>query len=245
MTDEFQVYPAIDLRAGRVVRLRQGDPDRQTTYSDRPARVARAWADAGARWIHVVNLDGAFGQAGAANRQALKEILREITAAGPPAVQFGGGLRAIDDVAAALSLGVRRVVLGTAAVEDPDLVARSVDRFGPEAVAAGIDARDGRVTVRGWTADTDQDPVRLGRQLRAAGLTTAIYTDVRRDGMETGPDVEGARRLSEATGLTVIASGGVASRDDIQRLKAAGLGGVIVGRALYEGRFTLEEALRC
>jgi phosphoribosylformimino-5-aminoimidazole carboxamide ribotide isomerase len=236
------LYPAIDLRGGRVVRLAQGDPERQTVYGDHPGETARRWLEAGSSWLHVVNLDGAFGQGDDRNLEGLSAILAEV---GDEArVQLGGGLRALEDVERILERGVTRVVLGTAAVERPDLVAAAVKRFGADRVAVGLDARDGRVKTKGWTEDGGVDVVTLGRRLhREAGATTVIYTDIARDGVQTGPELETARELAAGGGIAVIASGGVASLDDIRRVREAGLAGVIVGRALYEGLFTLEQAL--
>lgn len=236
----FTVYPAIDLRRGRVVRLAQGDPERETVYGDDPAAVAERWLAAGATWLHVVNLDGAFGEGGQANLEALRALL-----ATGALIQFGGGLRSLPDVEAALEAGVARVVLGTAAVEAPDLVAEALARFGPDRVAVALDVRAGRVQVRGWVEDAGREPVDLAAELAGLGLRTVVHTDVARDGVSRGLNVEASKRLAEATGLEVIASGGVASLADIQAARKAGLAGVVVGRALYDGRFTLEEALRC
>ena len=236
----FTVYPAIDLRGGRVVRLQQGDPDRQTVYHDQPARVAARWLEAGAAWLHVVNLDGAFATPDAANRRSLERIL-----ALGGAVQFGGGVRSLAAIEDLLALGVRRVVLGTVAVENPDLVAEALARFGAEAIAVGIDARDGRVRTRGWTQDTSLTAVALAQQLAQFGLRTVIHTDIARDGVGAGVNVAASRALASATGLDVIASGGVASLEDICRARRAGLAGVVVGRALYEGQIDLQEALSC
>lgn len=244
--DAFTVYPAIDLRAGNVVRLAQGDPTRQTVYDDDPAEVAQQWLSAGARWLHVVNLDGAFGDRDAKNREALSAVLEAIATLGGVAhVQFGGGLRSLVDVERVISLGVERAILGTVAIEAPDLVAEAVARFGPEKVAVGIDARDNQVRVRGWVRATQIDPITLGKELYDLGLRTVIYTNIARDGIGGGVDITATRRLAAATGLRVIASGGVASLEDVQRVRAVGLSGVIIGRALYEGQIDLKEALEC
>lgn len=240
----FTVYPAIDLRRGRVVRLAQGDPGRQTVYGDDPTAVAERWLAEGARWLHVVDLDGAFGEAGEENGEALGAVLAVAERVGGR-VQFGGGLRKVDDLARLRSLGASRVVLGTAAVEDPILLREALRRFGPGWVAVGVDARSGRVRVRGWMEDAGVDALDLARRLRQDGVTTVVFTDVARDGVGAGVDVAGARRLAEEAGLEVIASGGAASLDDVRRVRAAGLGGVVIGRALYEGRISLSEALRC
>jgi phosphoribosylformimino-5-aminoimidazole carboxamide ribotide isomerase len=236
----FIVYPAIDLRGGRVVRLQEGNPNRPTVYSDDPAGVAARWRAAGATWLHVVDLDAALGEDAPANRRGLAAILRL-----GGRVQFGGGVRSLEAMAKLLDMGVSRVVLGTAAVENPDLVAQALTCFGPEAVAVAIDARDGRVRTRGWQAESGLDAVTFACRLADLGLRTAIHTDIARDGLGTGVDVAASRRLAEASGLAVIASGGVASLADVRAVRDAGLSGVIIGRALYEGRIDLEEALRC
>ncbi|MEA3349141.1 MAG: 1-(5-phosphoribosyl)-5-[(5-phosphoribosylamino)methylideneamino]imidazole-4-carboxamide isomerase [Chloroflexota bacterium] len=239
---QFTIYPAIDLRQGQVVRLQQGDPDLQTVYGNQPADVAHRWFDAGAHWLHVVNLDGAFGENDTPNQEALTKIL-EATVDASGSVQLGGGIRSLSDVESALSLGVTRVILGTAAIENPALVAEAIARFGPESIAVGIDARDGRVCVRGWTETTDISPIDLGRQLAGVGLKLIIYTDISRDGVSTGVNVAATQQLAAATGLSVIASGGVATLDDVRRVRAAKLDGVIIGRALYEGQVSLEDAI--
>ncbi len=236
----FTVYPAIDLRGGRVVRLRQGDPNRQTVYADQPEAAAEGWRAAGAKWLHVVNLDGAFETPDAANRRALECIL----AVGGN-VQFGGGVRSLAAIADLLALGVQRVVLGTAAVEDPALVAQALARFGDQAIAVGIDARDGRVRTRGWTQESELGAVAFARQLADLGLRIVVHTDIARDGVGRGVNVAASRALAEASGLQVIASGGVALLEDVRAVRAAGLNGVIIGRALYEGQVDLKEALAC
>jgi phosphoribosylformimino-5-aminoimidazole carboxamide ribotide isomerase len=239
----FTVYPAVDLRGGRVVRLQQGDPARLTAYSDDPGDTAVRWLQSGAGWLHVVNLDGAFGEGDDANRRALASILE--AAHGRAAhVQFGGGLRSLAAIDAALRSGVSRVVLGTLAVEDPVLLADALSRYGPERIAVGIDARDGLVRVRGWQTDSGVPALDLARRMRALGLRTAIFTDVARDGLGSGLNLASTRTLAEATGLEVIASGGVRTLEDVLEAQAAGLTGVIVGRALYEGTLDLETALK-
>ncbi len=237
----FTIYPAIDLREGRVVRLQYGDPERQTTFSDNPAAIARQWVAAGAGWIHAVNLDGAFDEAGVANWQALPEL----TAAGAK-VQFGGGMRTLQEMAVAINRGVDRIVLGTVALEDPELLAEAIERFGPEKVAVSIDARDGQVKTHGWQKSSTVSAEVLGMQVQALGVRTVVFTDIARDGVLTGVNLAATRELAQATGLGVIASGGVSSLDDVVRLREAasdGIVGVIIGRALYDGRIDLAEAL--
>jgi len=239
----FTLYPAIDLHQGQVVRLQQGDLARQTLYASEPAAIARRWLHEGARWLHVVNLDGAFGRDDAANRAALEAILQEASQRGAR-VQFGGGLRSLDAVAQALEMGIARVVLGTLAARHPQAVAEALHRWGPEHIAVGIDARDGRVQVSGWVEATNLQAVAFAQRLAAMGLRTVIFTDIARDGLQTGLALETTLALQQASGLEVIASGGVASLDDLRAAKRAGLAGAIVGRALYEGAFTVAEALQ-
>lgn len=241
----FTIYPAIDLRNGHVVRLRQGDPSQQTTYSDNPSAVAKRWASEGATWVHIVNLDSAFGDAtGArANRRALSEMGCMIKAK----IQFGGGLREMDDVKAAFDSGANRVVLGTAAAENPQLVADALAQYGPERVAVGLDSREGMIVTRGWQQATHMTAAELGSLMKEMGVVHALYTEVGRDGMMVGAAAELTAALAQLTGLKVIASGGVRNLDDIKELllyEPRGVAGVIVGRALYEGTLDLKAALQ-
>jgi phosphoribosylformimino-5-aminoimidazole carboxamide ribotide isomerase len=238
----FTIYPAIDLRGGRVVRLKQGDPTRSTTYSDDPAETARRWVSAGASWLHVVNLDGAFGENDEANRLALKRILgvaREFNAH----IQFGGGIRSLQAIKNAIDLDVSRVVLGTVAIEQPDVVAKGLTYFGAERIAVGIDARGGYVRVRGWKDDTGISATDCALQMRQVGLRIVIFTDISRDGLGSGLNIPSTRNLSLASGLDVIASGGVHTSEDVLAARDAKLAGVIIGRALYEGTIDLKETL--
>jgi len=234
MNDPFIIFPAIDLRGGQVVRLKEGDPLRQTNYSPDPAQVARRWIEAGARWLHVVNLDGAFDQPDLANRRALEAILQTATQSSVK-VQFGGGLRSLEAVSAALQAGVDRVILGTLAVEQPEVLAEALRLYGPERIAASLDAREGKVAVRGWQSATPLSAVDLARSLSEQGLRWLVFTDIARDGLQTGLNMASTVELARASGLNVIASGGVSSLSDVTASRAAGLAGVIVGRALYEG----------
>lgn len=232
------VYPAIDIRRGRVVRLVHGDPARETVHGDAPIVVAARWLDAGAQWLHVINLDGALGEAA----QAL-DALRAIAALGAP-VQFGGGLRSLDDAARALEAGAARVILGTLAVRAPEQAGEAVRRLGADAVAVALDARGERVATHGWQQLSAWTPTDLGRRFAALGVRHALFTDVSRDGDLSGVAVEVTAALARDTGLAVIASGGVASLDDLRALRAAGdIAGVVIGQALYSGVFTLPEAL--
>jgi len=235
----FTIFPAIDLRGGKVVRLKEGDPSRMTVYSDEPAETALRWLDAGATWVHVVNLDGAFGVKDEENRLALEAILKS-----GAQIQFGGGLRSLDGVERAIKLGVSRVVLGTIAIEHPELIAAALEIYGEERIAVGIDVRDGLVRVRGWQENSGMSATGLALQMKNIGLHTAIFTDVSRDGMGSGLDVLSTRELAEASGLAVIASGGVRALEDVIAAKQASLAGVIIGRALYDGTIDLPEAIR-
>ena len=238
----FTVYPAIDLRGGKVVRLKEGDLARLTAYSDDPAETARRWLEAGARWLHVVNLDGAFGESDIANRAALTEML-DMAKSFDARLQFGGGMRSLDGIEAALSMGVSRVVLGTVAIENPQVVMKATKQFGAERIAVGIDARDGFVRVRGWKENSGVSAIDLALQIRMSGLRTVIFTDVSRDGLSSGLNIPSTRALAEISGLDVIASGGVQTLADVLAARDAKLAGVIIGRAIYEGTLDLQEAL--
>lgn len=237
------VYPAIDLRRGRCVRLLQGDPHAETVFSNDPVATAQGWVAQGATWLHVVNLDGAFGDVAAGdNLVALRAILNAVSTP----VQLGGGLRTLPDIEAALALGVQRAIIGTAALEQPTLIQEAVRRFGADAIAVAIDARDGRVATRGWQTLSDVPALDLARQVHDAGIERIIYTDISRDGTLTGVNAQACANLAQATGLRVIASGGVATLTDVERVKAmeaTGVDGIIIGRALYTGQIDLRAAL--
>ncbi len=235
---DFTIYPAIDLRGGKVVRLAQGDPKRQTVYGDDPLEMASRWQSEGATHLHIVNLDGAFGEATAANELALSQIL----ALGLK-VQFGGGMRDFQGIKRALDAGVARVVIGTAAIENPLLIDVAMRKYGPESVVVGIDSRAGKAQIRGWERGSNLDAVDLGKKMFARGIRWCVFTDVERDGVSKEINISATSQLARETGLQVIASGGAASLRDIESVAKAGLPGVIIGRALYEGAFTLKEAL--
>ena len=236
------IYPAIDLRAGRVVRLRQGRAENETIYGDDPAQVAARWQGEGAEWLHVVNLDGAFGDVSSANQRELARIVSTVSIP----VQFGGGLRDVASIEAAFALGVARVVIGTMALENPALVSDSIARFGAERIVVGIDARDGMVATRGWREQSQISALDLARQMRERGVARIVYTDIARDGMLRGIDAGAMAHLARAANVRVIASGGVASLRDVKALKALednGIDGVIIGQALYTGAVSLREAI--
>ena len=233
------VYPAIDVRHGRVVRLLYGDPDRETVYGDDPAAMAQRWKTAGAAWLHVVNLDGTLGEATLA-----LETLRALAEVGLP-IQFGGGMRTLDDVQKALDAGAARVILGTMVVKEPALAGAAVERFGAEKIVVALDAKGDQVATHGWQQVSAWTPVELGKRFAALGVIHALYTDVSRDGDLSGVNVAATATLARETGLRVIASGGVASLDDVRRCRETGvIAGVITGKALYSGAFSLEEAIK-
>ncbi|WP_420631895.1 1-(5-phosphoribosyl)-5-[(5-phosphoribosylamino)methylideneamino]imidazole-4-carboxamide isomerase [Candidatus Leptofilum sp.] len=239
---KFTIFPAIDLRNGRIVRLEQGDPDKETVFGTDPVKMAQRWIEAGATWLHIVNLDGAFDEAGAANWEALPAICKL-----DAKVQFGGGIRSLDDIERALKAGAKRVILGTVAIEKPSLISKAIDKFGKNKILVGIDARNGRVKTRGWLKDTAVNPVGLGKDMFNRGVRTIVYTDIGRDGLMSGVNISATAQLSRATGLQVVASGGVATLEDIQRSHAQaanGVVGVITGRAIYDGRIDLAEAIK-
>ena len=216
----MQLYPAIDLMNGQAVRLRQGRRDDVTVYGE-PVAIANRLRASGATWLHLVDLGAAFdGQ-----------------------VELGGGLRSMEDIALRMEAGVARCIIGTAAIEQPNLVREACERW-PGRIAVGIDAKNGLVATRGWTSVSHVTAAELALQMKEAGVNVIIYTDVSRDGMMQGPNVAATRALIEATGMQVTGSGGVSSLDDLRALKAAGCAGAILGKALYEGAFTLEDAMK-
>ncbi len=240
----FTIYPAIDLRNGKVVRLVQGDPKQQIIYGNDPAETAARWIDAGASWLHVVNLDGAFGDGGSENLDALGEILKVAEkAAHPVSIQWGGGVRTMQDVKRLIELGIRRVIFGSAAVESPEIVMQALEKYGTEQIALAIDTREGKLNVRGWQQAVTVDPIDIGNKFSQLGLRTCIYTDIQRDGGGKGLNLAATLHFSRSTGLDVIASGGVASIEDVKQTAQAGLPGVIIGKALYEGKIDLASAL--
>lgn len=235
------IIPAIDLRDGRCVRLTQGRKDNAKVYDGDPLEIALSYEGEGAQMIHIVDLDGAFADSNTRNRQMLRKIISRIRTP----LQFGGGLRSVGDVTQVIELGVSRVVLGTLAIESPELLAKLVHMFGSR-VCVGIDARDNQVMTRGWETREIITDVELAQRVAASGVERIVYTDIGRDGMLAGVNVEQTCRISRESGLKVTASGGVSSLADISRLRSVsecGVDSVIVGKALYEGRFSLKEAI--
>jgi phosphoribosylformimino-5-aminoimidazole carboxamide ribotide isomerase len=235
----MDIFPAIDLRGGRCVRLLQGKADAETEYFRDPAEAAKLWRDGGAQWIHVVDLDGAFNGV-PQNWPSIEKIV----AAGVK-VQMGGGMRGEETIERAFDLGVSRIVMGTKACESPQFVQAMTARFGG-GIAVGIDAKEGKVAIKGWVDTTDLTAIDFAKKIADCGVETIIYTDIGTDGMLTGPNFQAQKEMLEAVGCDVIASGGVARREDIEGLvKLASdhpnLAGVIVGKALYEGKVDLRD----
>lgn len=235
------IIPAIDLKAGKCVRLEQGEMARETVFSLHPARIAEQWNSQGAQWLHLVDLDGAF-----AGEPKNKEAVRDIRASVDLRLELGGGLRTLAAIEGYLRLGIDRVIIGTAAYEQGDFVAQACRAF-PGRIAVGIDARDGNVAIKGWAEQTSMPAVELARRCEDQGVTALIYTDIVRDGMLTGVNISATQAFARAVSVPVIASGGVASIEDVVRLKPLeedGVVGAIVGKALYAGTIDLAEAIR-
>ena len=232
------IYPAIDLKNSVCVRLEMGDMDQATEYGE-PSEVALRWQQMGAGYLHVVDLDAAF--AGEfSNYDTVAKILRTVSIP----VQLGGGVRSMADIDLRLGkLGIQRVIIGTAAIEEPELVEEAAAKY-PSRVVVGIDAKDGRVATRGWASDTGEDPVQLANDMKKRGINTIIYTDIARDGMLTGPNVAAVKNMAEQTGMEIIASGGMSVPEDVTAVKEAGAQGVIIGKALYTGGIALSEAIK-
>jgi len=234
----FEIIPAIDLRDGRCVRLVQGDFDRATVYGDDPPTMARRWADAGAKRIHVVDLDGSK-----AGRPVQLPVIERTVAAVDVPVQLVGGIRSLPDVEAALAVGLDRVIVGTAAIEDPVFLDTALARFG-ERIVVGIDARDGMVAVRGWLDTSSVGALDLARDVAARGARTIVYTDIGQDGTLAGPNLDAMRGMAEAVpDVAVIASGGVGTLEHVLALAETGTVGVIVGKAIYAGTLDLRDAI--
>lgn len=243
MQNEFMVFPAIDLRAGQVVRLKEGDPNRQTQYDSNPVQAAERWLNAGASWLHVVNLDGAFEETDDLNRTALQNILK-VARKYNAKVQFGGGLRTSAAVTEILDLGVSRAVLGTVAVKSPEVLFEALSQWGSEQIAVSLDARDGIIQVRGWQESTQLSALDTAVSFQKAGLRWLVFTDISRDGLQTGLNLPATVEIAQTSGLKVIASGGVRSLQDIENAHLAGLAGAITGRALYENTLNLDLLFR-
>lgn len=243
--EDFTIFPAIDLRSGKVVRLQEGDPYRQTVFSNEPADVAYRFLRNGARWLHVINLDGAFGDTHQArqNERAISRIL-EVTSPLEAQIQVGGGLRSIEAVRRLFDMGVQRVILGTLAVEQPQTVADAIRQWGADRVAVSVDLRAGIVQTHGWQKSARLPVNEWLQRLVDEGLRWVMVTDVERDGMLSGANPQMAVWLKSDSRLRLVLAGGVSQKADIQAAKTTGLAGVIIGRALYTGDLNLSELLR-
>ena len=233
----MKLYPAIDIKNGQCVRLRQGVFDDTTVYANEPYQVAKEFEADGAKFLHIVDLDGALRGTGA-NDEALKKIVEHVSIP----VEIGGGIRTMHDIEHRLSLGVTRVILGTKAVESPDFVKEAVDRFGADKIVVGIDAKDGMVAIKGWETISNVDAVSLALSMKDLGVKTIIYTDISKDGMLCGPNFVQTARMVEITGMDIVASGGVSCMNDLIQLEKIGVEGAILGKAIYEKRVDLKEA---
>ena len=237
------LIPAIDLKNGRCVRLLQGEAAAETVYSDDPASMARSFEDAGAKRLHLVDLDGAFKGKGA-NLVSIRSILKNISIP----VQLGGGLRNAENIEKMFELGVSSVIVGTMAVKNPDVLEEVIQRFTGEKVILGIDARDRKVSIEGWQEGTEIDDVEFALRWKKLGIQRIVFTDIARDGMLSGPNLEALGDFARRTGLKIVASGGVSSMEDLELLKTLEVDGVdqvISGKAIYEGKLDLKEISKC
>ncbi|MEE9565937.1 MAG: 1-(5-phosphoribosyl)-5-[(5-phosphoribosylamino)methylideneamino]imidazole-4-carboxamide isomerase [Desulfobacteria bacterium] len=234
------IIPAVDIKKGRCVRLLQGREDSETVFSDDPSAMAARWEGEGAELVHVIDLDGAFSK-GPQNVEAVKRILDRVDIP----IQLGGGIRSMETISTYLDLGVGRVILGTEAIRNPSLVEQACKAF-PNRIMVGIDARKGMVAIEGWTQTTEQKAVEMAKGIEGLGLAGIIFTDIHKDGMQTGPNIEETKRMAESVSTPIIASGGVGNINDIKalaKLEPLGVVGIITGRALYDGRLDLKQAL--
>ena len=233
----MQIYPAIDIKDGKAVRLTQGKFDDVTVFNDEPAEAAKAWVDAGASYIHIVDLDGArYG------KSFITDIIKSIRSKYTVPIQTGGGVRTMEDITERIEAGASRVIIGTAAVKNPELVKVAVGIYGDK-IAVGVDAKDGMVAIAGWEEVSDVSAVELCLKMKGCGVKTVIYTDISKDGMMCGPNLVSTKELIDKTGLEVIASGGVSSMEDLENVEKIGSAGVIIGKALYNGALELGDVL--
>lgn len=239
----IQVYPAIDMKGGKCVRLYQGDYEQETIYGDSPFDMAKKFVDEGATWIHLVDLDGAKD----GEKIHAKEVIR-IANELPVNVQIGGGIRSSEDVSYYLDHGVNRVIIGSLAISQPELVAELIEEYGGDRIVIGLDAKDGMVATHGWLETSSQSAIEVGQYFASKGAKHVIFTDIATDGTLQGPNLKANKELAEATGLSIIVSGGISSLEDIEAVaelsKISSVSGVITGKALYNNRFTLKEALQ-
>lgn len=234
----LHLYPAIDIKNGQCVRLTQGLFDNVNVYSDSPASQAMHWVEKGAPFLHLVDLDGAL-----AGRSVNAEAIRAITSAVSVPVQLGGGIRTMENIETMMELGVYRVIIGTKAVENPAFVDEAIQKFGAEHIVVGVDAKNGMVATAGWGTVSSVEALELCRRMEGMGVKTIVYTDISRDGMMQGPNVEMTKKISDAVNIDIIASGGVSCMSDLDAVEAAGIHGAIIGKALYEKKIDLAEAV--
>lgn len=234
----MKLFPAIDIKNGQCVRLRQGSFQDVLVYSDIPLKIAKQWEAAGASFIHIVDLDGAL-VGHSVNDEVIKGIVSEVNIP----IQVGGGIRTIKDIENKLSLGIERVIIGTKAVKDPAFIKEAIATFGAQRIVIGIDAKDGMVAIEGWEKVSSYHAVNLALEMKKLGIKTIVYTDISKDGMLQGPNIVHTKEMAEATGLDIIASGGVSSLKDLEMLQEANVYGAIVGKALYEKKVDLKKAV--
>lgn len=234
----MQLYPAIDLKDGRCVRLKQGEFKDITVYCEEPYKVARYFEENGASFIHLVDLDGAL-EGHSVNEETIKKIVASVSIP----CELGGGIRTMEDIERVLSYGIYRVIIGTKAVKEPEFVREAVNRFGAEHIVVGVDAKNGMVAIEGWEKVSDSTALSMCLSMKEMGVQSIVYTDISKDGMLMGPNVAMTQELTEKTGLNIIASGGVSSMEDLRNLNKAGIKGAIVGKAIYENRVNVREAV--
>lgn len=235
----MKLYPAIDMKDGKCVRLKQGEFKDITVYCDEPWKVAKYFEESGASFIHLVDLDGAL-KGHSVNEESIRRIISEVNIP----CELGGGIRTMEDIERVLSYGISRVIIGTKAVSSPEFVREAVERFGSDKIVVGVDAKDGFVAVEGWEQLSDKTAISLCLTMKNLGIKHIVYTDISKDGMLLGPNTEMTRKLTEETGLDVIASGGVSSMEDLRSLSDAGIKGAIIGKAIYENRINIRDAVR-
>ena len=234
----MQLYPAIDLKDGKSVRLKQGEFKEITVYCDEPYKVARYFEENGASFIHLVDLDGAL-EGHSVNEDTIKKIVSSVNIP----CELGGGIRTMEDIERVLSYGINRVIIGTKAVKDPSFVEEAVKRFGADRIVVGVDAKNGMVAIEGWEKVSDKSALSMCLSMKEMGVKNIVYTDISKDGMLMGPNVAMTQELTDKTGMNIIASGGVSSMEDLRNLNAAGIKGAIIGKAIYENRVNVNEAV--
>ena len=235
----MRLYPAIDMKDGHCVRLRQGEFDNITVYCEQPFKVAEYFQKSGASFIHLVDLDGAL-RGHSVNEESIRKIVRTVDIP----CELGGGIRTMEDIERILGYGINRVIIGTKAVNSPDFVKEAVEKFGSDRIVVGVDAKNGMVAVEGWEQISDRTASSMCSEMKKYGVRHIVYTDISRDGMLTGPNVEMTKKLTDDTGLDVVASGGVSSMEDLKNLADAGIKGAIIGKAIYEKRVDIAEAVK-